>query len=471
MRLVDQLNETLANTPLFYLSREPERGLGLERVLENYHIISARRPDFAEQIGEKTHIFIPESKQTALRSAADLLADEQVREYISNKTSNSYLLSTFKPSRKFESLASVPILSPKAMLNEQFEQKISQYNLLKDSVNFPKTILSPLKAVSFADATTQLGEPFFVQFNRGHTGESTIHITSKNEYNALAAKFPHREARLSEAKSGDTYTVIGCVSDKGTFIAGLSRQLTGLHNFTSNPLATVGNDWKIPSSLSSLERDEITKQTSDIGNALHRHNYIGLFGVDFIVQGNDVCVIEVNARQTMSVATYTKFQLAQDITPILAIGYAAHLGLPIDLDVEEYNQQSTQPFDGSQLILRSTHKNNGTLQNDIASGVYRLQSDNSAFSWGDEGPRQKENVIYLDEEKDKPLVFQNAGYSIEDITTAGILITGGEDGSAVSQNEELARLQLKQSVFDTNGKLLHWVEEIARGLREYLVVL
>lgn len=93
-------------------------------------------------------------------------------------------------------------------------------------------------------------------------------------------------------------------------------------------------------------------------------------------------------------------------------------------------------------------------------------SDNSSFSWGEDGPKKKAFTIYLDEERDKPLVFQKETYSVEDIDVSGILITTVPVGRLVTPGSDIVRVQATHSLLSESGMLHQWVVELVQKIKD-----
>ena len=53
VQYIDQINQQLKQTPLIYVCVELERALGLEDLLENYHVICYQDSQIVDQLLEK----------------------------------------------------------------------------------------------------------------------------------------------------------------------------------------------------------------------------------------------------------------------------------------------------------------------------------------------------------------------------------------------------------------------------------
>lgn len=473
-----QINFKLKDKPLFYICNDPERALGLEALLKNYHIVCVDDSDLFTyiklQIG---NIFSLENhvgqKNALFRSSAKLLEEESVAEYINNNSKqNERFFQTFKISSRFQKLAeryNATLLNTTSQLNKSFENKLRQYRLLKQyEVNFPPTLISKLKELDYQTLADKLGNSLVIQFDRGHTGTGTVFINSIDEFKSIQQKFPDREARVASRVEGFSYTVNAAVSRNGIYVAGLSYQITGVPELTHLEGGTVGNDFSCRQGISSKLKQQIIEEVTKVGFAMKEAGYKGLFGVDLIVSSDQVYIIEVNARQPASVPFHAKLQLRQDEVPLSIIHIMEFMDLIYDIDPIEYCNKGLEPVSAGQLFLRNVTPERFIVNGKIKTGVYRLQSDNSALIFKEHGTEVKTNTIFLDEEKDKPLIFQKEGYSIDSIEDGGFLIASQLQGKQVNQGNEIARIQALQSLVGKDGKPFPWAIEALQAIYEYL---
>lgn len=429
---------------LFYICNDPERALGLETYLPNFHIICIDYKEIVDFIEEKgINIFCLEKelkqKNPIFRNSNRLLQQNLVQQYIlqhtkEEQTSNNVIF--FKIARDIEFTCKrlgYNILNTTSQLNKQFENKLSQYELLESAgVNFPKTTFVKLEDTSYdrltkyfkaenllssdlistSDTTSnrfgksssksggkssnkaysetyksggKSGEKFVIQYNRGHTGTGTVYIENQNQFQAEQQKFPKRKARISRFIDGETYTLNACVTKYGILFGGLSYQITGISEFTSQVGGTVGNDWSYPQKLSSKTVEEIASITQNAGKVMQEAGYKGLFGVDLVVDKQGIpYLIEINARQPASTSIHTKLLLKDRLMPLELIHIYEFLEENYDLQdmdgnkltLEEYNKQAMKPIKATQIIIRNTADSKLTVLSDVASGVYNVKSGN-----------------------------------------------------------------------------------------------
>lgn len=431
-KLIGQVNKRLETSPLFYVTNDVERALGLEGLLQNFHIVCMDDSNIVDQMfesGKSVFSLEHETKELnkVFRNSVKLLSEPAVKFFIDSKDGGEKYFQTFKISSGFERIAgeyNAKVLNTSAELNMQFENKISQYQRLSPAgVKFPETIVGALKDFTFADIKAKLGEKFVVQFNRGHTGSGTHFISDENAFNTLVQQFPERIARVSKFVNGIPYTLNACIASNGVFIGGLNYQITGVEKIAQSKAATVGNDFSYRNGVDQAVLEKIIQQTNLIGSEMTNAGFKGLFGVDLIIDNGEVYIIEINARQPASIPFYTKLQLKNNQVPLSLLHIAEFLGIEDELDAKEYSLNNLQPINAGQIFLRNIEQNDVEIKAEVKTGIYEVT------------------------EKDE-LNFVKPAYSIDDVNESNFLLLTQKKGKLIKNGREIARIQAFQSLIN-----------------------
>jgi len=208
-------------------------------------------------------------------------------------------------------------------------------------------------------------------------------VRTRDDLNALQAKFPERMARLTSYIVGPSFTVNAVVSKDRILMGNISYQITGMPPFTDNEFSTVGNDWGLARKLlSGADMRSVQDMVREIGAKLQLEGWRGLFGVDVIRDDKSkrMFLIEVNARQPASATFESHLQEearkggARGVTTFEA-HMRALLGLPIDQDIIEIQ-------DGAQIVQRVTKGIQGIFDDAVAplerSGYQVIAYQNAA---------------------------------------------------------------------------------------------
>jgi len=375
---------------IFFVCTNPERALGLETELTNYHIICIDDSPILKTLTKNIFCLSRETNDKIKRNSNSLLQHDLVQQYINkhtpDNTTPNIIVFKIAPNieRTIEKLG-WNILNTTSELNHKFEHKISQYQILsKENIKFPKTIITKIGDTTYENLSQIFNNEFVLQFNRGHSGEGTLFINSAKQYIELTDKFPNREVRISEKIDGEAWTINACVTRYGVAIGGLSYQVTGLPLLTQHKGGTVGNDWTKSKELSPQVIESIINETNKIGKVMQSSRYKGLFGIDFIItSNNELYIIEVNARQIASIAMHNKLMLKNNQIPLSKLHiaeflfksnqveqYQKFIGKEINENILlQQNKEAIKPIQASQLILRRM-ENSNSKRIKTNSGIY-----------------------------------------------------------------------------------------------------
>jgi hypothetical protein len=481
--LTEKIVQKCNGAQIFYVTPDVERAIGLENLFPNFHIICLYKNEIIDYMRRsKVKVFCLEerrdkSEKNRYRYSNYILTHPLVQQYIQeqNGQRNGYLM-FFKIAPNIERSAKemgFSILNTSAKLNAQFELKLSQYfELSKLPIDIPKMIISTFKEAEYTLLQQKLGHQFIVQYDRGHTGGGTRLVSSPEVFSALQRKFPDRKVRFAEIINGDPYTLNACITRHGICWGALSRQLTGISESTAERFATVGNDFYFPKYLSDQARNNINICTTIVGEHMQKAGFKGLFGIDVIIEKktNKTYVIEINARQPASISFFTKLQLLKNQIPLNLLSLAEFLDIEYKIDIPSYNLAIQQPYEAAQLFMRNKYSTHAKVIGSIKPGLYRLQGVNSAFIWSKGKPKIKRNVISIDEDRDKQLIFTNESYAFNSPSDIGIILLSAPEDTIVHSNGETARLQAQDTFLDKTGKLTYLTTQIISGLENYVIL-
>ncbi len=459
--LLNQINLKLKDKPLIYFCKDSERATGLESLLQNYHIACAEDNYLTRLLSKKADVYCDQlvNKNIRINSTLELLSSPNLVSWVKQITNNQEFYGQFfqfnNPSAiKLVNLKGT-ILNNDVNLNRKFEDKLSQYKfLLENKLPIPQTIVGNISEFSYHDLNNDLGAEFVVQLDRAHTGLGTFFVKNENEWTKLQKNIAGNIVKLSKVIKGTPYTINGCITKKGVFVAGLQYQITGIPELTDGAGSTVGNDFSYANELNPQIKTQIFDLVKYVGELMQNEGFKGLFGIDLILENNvNPILIEINARQTANIALQTRLELKAEITPLALINLAEFLNIAI----EEEPPTEIRPLEGSQVFLRAK-QDNFKINHALKSGIYRLQSDNAAVDWN--SLQLKDGVILIDEEGDKPLVWQNDGYNLTDIEpkTGGFVLLIQADNSIKHRTDEVARMQFSNRVVSSAG-LSPWILE------------
>ena len=351
------LQDKLKSNPIVYVTRDIERALGISPDTEGYFIIS-NNTDFAKQTaaGRKNILLMP---GTEIKSTADILQSDSAKQFI-NKIKNPSIL-VFKNTSQVEKICADngwKLLNPPSAVAGEIEAKISQVKIFQSLGDlFLKYEIAKCKDIQWPACAGRPGNKFILQFNYSHTGSGTILIDEEKKLAEIKAKFPEREARISDFVVGPLFTNNNALGN-GLLMGNISYQITGLPYFTDGIFSTIGNDWGLAQRiLTPGNLKQFKSIVESVAAELKKLNWKGLFGVDVILdeKTDKMRLIEVNARQPAS--TTFESVLQDKIKGGINI-FEAHLAglLGLDLSAEKLKAIAG----GSQIIKRICKNENFT---------------------------------------------------------------------------------------------------------------
>lgn len=465
--LLEQINNKLTQKPLIYFCKESERATGLEDLLQNYFVACVDDSYLTEMLAKKMKVFCASQINSEYKkfSTLNLISSAEVKSWIEQVAGSGFYAQFFQfnnPTSIKAAELSGTVLNNDSKLNRKFEDKLSQTQILmQNNIPIPKTIIGNISEFEYHYLAENLSEQFVIQTDRAHTGLGTFFVKSFEEFLQIQKLLAGNIVKISKLVTGPSYTINGCITKKGIFIAGLQYQITGIPQLTTGAGSTVGNDFSYANELPAEVKNKIFNLTKTIGEILQKDGYKGLFGIDLVLENTtEPLVIEINARQTANIPLQTRLELKAEVTPLALINLAEFL----EIDIPENPPTEILPLEGSQIFLRAK-ADNFVIRHKLMSGIYRLQGDNTAIDWN--SLQIKNGVILIDEDGDKPLVWQKDGYNINDIenNTGGFILIIQKENNLRSKTDEIARMQFNNRIVSSSatlpsgGQISPWIIE------------
>lgn len=464
---------------ILYFSREVERAIGLEDLIQNYYIAAYEKSETFNFLDQSKSFCLDNTKNDEADTATDidetekssisLLKNPLTQNWIKNKIGNKFHAFTLFPSKPL--LFRIREIGGELMCNDfeltsKLENKINSLQLFQDlQLPLPPHRVVQIDNTSNFQVFSDLiqSSELVIQFEKGHTGNSTFFVNNEADFNTLQQKFSGNKAKIVKKIDGLSLTINCCIYREQCFVGPLQYQITGIEPFTSSLGTTVGNDFSHCSELiqNSLLRSQLEDLIKKLSNYLIQQNYKGIFGLDLIWDNSNLFLVEVNARQTANMPFQTQLELLQlEHLPMMVLHIASFLDIEIN---QEYlkNFINFPELKGSQVFSRAKH-NNAYTNHLLKSGFYRLQGDSSAFNL------DSEEVIFIDESEDMPLIFQESGYKLRSLDNDSFLILFQSCGLRKNTHEELFRFQFNDSCL-INETVKPWIVQAASRLHGLVI--
>lgn len=301
-------------------------------------------------------------KKLTYKNSGKLLADKNIQKNI--KSFANPVIVPFKPSAKIEKICQKNhwlLAAPSAKNNRLLEDKIKFYQQCqKAKLPLIDSLILPFNQKNFSKAQQAYGSNLVIQSHFGWAGNSTYNF---DNYTSAKKHIPKNMlVKFSPYIQGFSVLNNCCQTKKGLLQSPPALQFTGIPTLTSNPFATVGRQW--PSLLHKSQLRQIKKITQNFSKKiLQPLNYLGFFGLDFLVTPQKVYLLECNPRLTASFAFYTYMEQKAGLTPL----FYHHLAQFIPLDYEFNLKKEQSRFDNPNLIGSQITKRNpsGTISQKI----------------------------------------------------------------------------------------------------------
>ena len=179
--------------PVFFVTPDVKRGLGLEDILPEFHLICSYWDDLIPHLRKKgCRIFcLEEERKTQLKinNSGQLLSQIEVEAYIRENASKRPMVPFFKPSLKLDQVIAdkgyLPIGS-QTEANRRLENKVNLREIMSSLQSYLlPAITGRLQEISFKECAGLFGLPFVVQFGFGWAGNTTYFFTKKTKISKI----------------------------------------------------------------------------------------------------------------------------------------------------------------------------------------------------------------------------------------------------------------------------------------------
>lgn len=434
--------------PIFYVANDVVKGIGLEDLLPNYHIICLDdHPlvDYLLKQGTKVFCLERELKQrnTIFRSTSRIIDHPLAIEYIKKESRGEVAnILFFKPSAKIDFICQkygFKKLGNSAELNRQFEDKVLFYEkCLKEGISLPEGELGRLGELEiFGNLVKKYGLPLVIQFGRGWAGSTTFFVKSEKELIKLQDKFKGKKVKITKFIEGKTVLNNACIFGDNVLASPPAVQISAIGGLTSLPAATCGRQW--PAGIEKSQEDQIIRITEKVGRMMVDSGYQGYFGLDFIIEETTrkVFLSENNARLTASVPFFTKMEIEANVFPLLAY----HLFGFLDKGKFPDNY-SFAGLEASEIVLRNDFKLQKKIGNSLQPGVYKLMTEK--------------------------YVFSRPEYYAKNLNNEEFWLFTASQGRIVNPEIEISKADFKQKILDDRGNLNFRIFKVIKKIKEDL---
>ncbi|MFC1489136.1 ATP-grasp domain-containing protein [Thermodesulfobacteriota bacterium] len=343
-------------------------------------------------------------------------------------------LSVLEKDRRFR------VLAPSLALKDMFDDKLRQLELFsKLDVKTPATFVCRLGETTFAKTSDVLDGPFVVQPPVGSSGENTYFVNDEADFErARDTLGPDQRVKLSRylpVPSLNGHCVVLKTSDGLRSIAACpSVQVVGASGCTTRAEIYCGNDFSAARNVPKALREKTCTIMEKIGLYMGRKGFLGLFGMDFLLNGDEILALEINPRFQGSTMLLSLMQADRQEVPLAALHVMQFMGLIEEFPQEfldQLKQMYRTPYNGAHLIVHSLKNEPCCIEHDLKAGIYTLVED--SIKWIRKG------TTYRDVK------------SPDEFCVLGNL---PQKATEIRQEARLAMIQTTESILESNLKQL-----------------
>jgi predicted ATP-grasp superfamily ATP-dependent carboligase len=332
-----------------------------------------------------------------------LLKHKGVQEYLGGFKSGVSLF-VYKSSKQIEKVADslgLNLLANRSNVRDAFEDKWEFRRIaVKAGVILPsgdQLLIDTFSVDKFEEFQRKLGEKLVFQitdYAKGG-GIGTFFVSNKSEFDEFKAFVGRRreagrkltKLNITQYINGESASITGCVTKHGVLTSRVQRQIVDVPEvvgYKGRSGVFCGHDWGERYSEKILEKSH--KIAQNLGEYMFERGYLGIFGVDIVVnhKTSDVWIVECNSRYTGAFPTYTMLQKEAGEIPMEAWHLLEHAGVDYVVDIDVVQKSYNQVKTGAQLILHNLERAWVVVRGEVRSGVYRIEnlllSDPAGFS-------------------------------------------------------------------------------------------
>jgi predicted ATP-grasp superfamily ATP-dependent carboligase len=271
------------------------------------------------------------------------------------------------------------VLAPTLALKDMFDDKLQQLELFSRlDIKTPDTFVSRLDKTSFIDASDFLDGPFVVQPPIGSSGENTYIISSEDDFiNAIEALGLGQRVKISKympVPSLNGHCVVLSTREGLRALAVCpSVQIVGVQGCTNRAEVYCGNDFTAAEKIPEAVREKICTIMEKVGLYMGSKGFLGVFGMDFLLDNENVLALEINPRFQGSSMLLSLLQVDRGEVPLAALHVMQFMGLVDKFSQEfimELGRMYRVPYTGAHLIIHNLRGTSCSIEHDLKAGIH-----------------------------------------------------------------------------------------------------
>lgn len=407
LRTLDEIKTHLAESPqpVFYLSRSATNLLGVDRVIGGFHYVTM----LDSWDGWHPRSFSPSDVPSLeprgnINIANWLLQNDEVQRYIAEHTPEGYapqiVIAMFD--EKTERLCAelgYELIMPSIALRERLDSKIvtTEVGNAAGTPSVPNilTTITGWDDLREQAAAAGLGENLVVQLAYGDSGRTTYFISSREDYEAVAANLtgsrgaPAPTVKVMRYINHQPLAAEAIITRAGTIVGPILREITGHPELTRYKGGWAGSE-TYPSLVTDETRAKAAEIIQRFCGKLAEEGYRGILEVSILLDTDtgEVYLGELNPRISGSSSHSNLQGLAaapgssetHPALPLFAWHVLEYSGVDFELDLDEIHRESAAAIAGqtwSTLVMQHQRPGTWRITEAPRTGRYRIGADSS----------------------------------------------------------------------------------------------
>ncbi|TAK96886.1 hypothetical protein EPO05_00695, partial [Patescibacteria group bacterium] len=223
-------------------------------------------------------------------------------------------------------------------------------------------------------AVEKFGLPLFLHFAEGAGGTGNYIVNNAKEFEKIKNEKRGKRLNIKKYFSGRSCSIDICVTDTSVICGALEEMLIGAEPLNSNPTEYVGSSW-FENDYSLVIRKKICDIGIALGGLLRKRGFLGFFHPDFLVEGDDVFLTELNMRFGGSCGAYAKAQVTTGKIPLMIVHAITFQNHGLEFETDKINKENLYPLDYALLVLKNNFGKPIRLSHKYGSGIYNIIGD------------------------------------------------------------------------------------------------
>jgi hypothetical protein len=456
IRVSDDIGDliSLDNWKIFGIGGLPSTRSELYSFIPGFELICSNASGELESVREKCKVSVFDlEKMPKSKKPEDILADRKVMEYVEKTGAGKNIaIYIMKPSEAVENICVLKnwkLIANKADLFKEVDGRIF-FNSILEKIGVEKKVktltLGELR-VQKENVFDEFEDKIVVQSLLGAGGGSGTFFARKDKIGVTIDEISKKLEILggdedsllviTEFIDGYDLGIMVCVTrDNGILVSSPRFQLISVKEAVegkdNKEGVFCGHNWSLSNQLDQNVVSETRELAKKIGLELKRTGFLGIFGVDFMLDKatNKVTPIEVNPRLLGSFPVEIEIQQAVGEVPLVAFHLLELLGVDYKIEKEDIFYKKTNIREGSHLYIFNPWKKDVVFKEALKGGVYCIEG--------------------------VELKFLRKGFSVSDIhdLEKEFILTSGVPviGRRCKKNKQLLRIVWRRSIQVGAGK-------------------